>query len=150
MIPIVALAISWSLTPAPLAFELSRSLLVIGGGYVAAELARMFARAGVKATLGPSRLLPQAEPEIGAALTGYFTDGRNRVVSGILNRAIRKIEKCIWLGITRHALDMTIDADRVLIARGARPNIEGLGLTEHGIDLSPRGGGIVVYDRMRT
>jgi len=51
--------------------ELPRSLLVMGAGYIGAELAQMFARAGVKVTLVcRSRLLPEAEPEIGAALTG--------------------------------------------------------------------------------
>lgn len=55
--------------------ELPRSLLVIGGGYVGAELAQMFARAGVEVTLVcRSRLLPQAEPEIGAALQRYFEE----------------------------------------------------------------------------
>ncbi|ASY74271.1 Mercuric ion reductase (plasmid) [Sinorhizobium fredii CCBAU 83666] len=53
--------------------ELPRSLLVMGAGYIGAELAQMFARAGVKVTLVcRSRLLPEAEPEIGAALTGVF------------------------------------------------------------------------------
>ncbi|MFH1557705.1 MAG: FAD-dependent oxidoreductase, partial [Pseudomonadota bacterium] len=73
--------------------ELPRSLLVTGGGYIGAELAQMFARAGVKVTLVcRSRLLPEAEPEIGAALTGYFEDEGITVVSGIAYRAIRKTE----------------------------------------------------------
>lgn len=130
--------------------ELPRSLLVIGGGYIAAELAQMFARAGVEVTLVcRSRLLPQGEPEIGAALTGYFADEGITVVSGIGYRAIRKTENGIALSIAHDGQDMAINADRVLIATGRAPNIEGLGLTEHGIALSPRGG-IVVDDRMRT
>lgn len=63
--------------------ELPRSLLVIGGGYIGAELTQMFARAGVKVTLVcRSRLLPEAEPEISAALTGYFEGEGITVVSG--------------------------------------------------------------------
>ncbi|MGG6496511.1 UNVERIFIED_CONTAM: FAD-dependent oxidoreductase, partial [Bacteroidetes bacterium 56_B9] len=55
--------------------ELPRSLIIVGGGYIGAELAQMFARAGVKVTLVcRSHLLAEAEPEIGAALTGYFED----------------------------------------------------------------------------
>lgn len=130
--------------------ELPRSLLVIGGGYIGAELAQMFARAGVKVTLVcRSRLLPHAEPEIGAALAGYFADEGITVVSGVAYRAIHKTENGMALGIARDGQNMTIDADRVLIATGRTPNIEGLGLTVHGIALSPRGG-IVVDDRMRT
>ncbi len=130
--------------------ELPRSLLVVGGGYIGAELAQMFARAGVKVTLVcRSRLLPEAEPEIGAALTGYFEDEGITVVSGIAYRAIRKIENGIALDVSRDGQNTTIDADQVLITTGRAPNIEGLGLTEHGVALSPKGG-IIVDDRMRT
>ncbi|WP_180489963.1 FAD-dependent oxidoreductase, partial [Escherichia fergusonii] len=130
--------------------ELPRSLLIIGGGYIGAELAQMFARAGIKVTLVcRSHLLPEAEPEIGAALTGYFEDEGITVVSGIAYRAIRKIENGVALDIARDGQNTTIDADQVLITTGRAPNIEGLGLTEHGIALSPKDG-IVVDDRMRT
>jgi len=130
--------------------ELPRSLLVIGGGYIGTELAQMFARAGVKVTLVcRSRLLPEAEPEIGAALTGYFQDEGISVISSIAYRAIRKTENGIALDISRDGQNTTIDADQVLITTGRAPNIEGLGLTEHGIAVSPKGG-IVVDDRMRT
>ncbi len=129
--------------------KLPRSLLVIGGGYIGAELAQMFARAGVNVTLAcRSRLLPETEPEIGAALTGYFVEEGISVVSGVAYRGIRKIENGIALSIVRDGHDMTIEADRVLIATGRTPNIEGLQLAEHDILVSPKG--IVVDDRMRT
>jgi len=130
--------------------ELPRSLLVVGSGYIGAELAQMFSRAGVKVTLVcRSRLLPEAEAEIGAALTGYFQDEGISVISGIAYRAIRKTENGIALDVSRDGQNTTIDADQVLITTGRAPNIEGLGLTEHGIAVSPKGG-IVVDDRMRT
>jgi pyruvate/2-oxoglutarate dehydrogenase complex dihydrolipoamide dehydrogenase (E3) component len=130
--------------------ELPRSLLVIGGGYIGAELAQMFARAGVKVTLVcRSRLVPEAEPEIGAALTGYFEDEGIAVVSGIAYRAIRRTETGIALDVVRDGRDTTIGADQVLVTTGRTTNIEGLGLAEHGIALSPKGN-IVVDDRMRT
>jgi mercuric reductase len=49
--------------------RLPKSLLVIGGGYIGCELGQMFARAGVKVTIAfRTRLLPEAEPEIGEAV----------------------------------------------------------------------------------
>jgi len=130
--------------------ELPHSLLVIGGGYIGAELAQMFARAGVKVTLVlRSRLLPETEPEIGAALTGYFEEEGITVFAGIAYRAIRKTAGGVSLTVTRDGQDIAIDADRVLITTGRTPNIEGLGLAEHGITVSAKGG-IVVDDRMRT
>src|SRR5690606_10366059 len=54
---------------------LPKSLLVVGGGFVGAELAQMLARAGVEVTVVcRSRLLPAAEPEMSEALTRYFRD----------------------------------------------------------------------------
>lgn len=130
--------------------ELPRSLLVIGGGYVGAELAQMFARAGVKVTVVyRSRLLPEAEPEIGAALTGYFEGEGITVVAGITYREIRKTESGISLTVARDGQDVTIDAGQLLLATGRTPNIDGLGLAGHRIAVSPTGG-IVVDDRMRT
>ena len=130
--------------------ELPQSLLVIGGGYIGAELAQMFARAGVKVTLVcRSRLLPEAEPEIGAALTGYFADEGLDVVSGVAYRAIRMTESGVALEITRDGRNMTIDVEKVLVASGRTPNTEGLGAAEFGVALSSKGA-IVIDDRMRT
>lgn len=130
--------------------DLPRSLLVIGAGYVGAELAQLFARAGVKVTMVcRSRLLPEAEPEISAALTRYFGDEGISVMSGITYRAIGKTENGVALSVEREGRNITIDADQLLIASGRTPNIEALGVTEHGIAISPQGG-IIVDDRMRT
>src|SRR5206468_8923101 len=63
--------------------ELPRSMIVLGGGYVGAELAQTFARAGAAVTLVfRSRLLPEAEPEIGQALAGYLADEGVTIVGG--------------------------------------------------------------------
>jgi len=130
--------------------ELPQSLLVIGGGYIGAELVQMFSRAGVKVTLiCRSRLLPEAEPEIGSALTGYFADEGIEAVSGVAYRSIRKTESGVALAIARDGREMTVEADKVLIATGRTPNIERLGLKEFGVALSPKSA-IVVDDRMRT
>jgi mercuric reductase len=102
-------------------------LLIIGGGYIGAELAQMFARAGVKVALVcRSRLLPEAEPEIGAAPTEYFEGEGITVISGIAYGAIRKTGDGVSLTVTRDGQDRTIDADRVLIAAGRTPDIEAL------------------------
>lgn len=129
---------------------LPKSLLVIGGGYVGAELAQMFARAGVEVTLVcRSCLLPEAEPEISAALTRFFEDEGIDVVAGVAYREIRKTGEGIALMASRGARSITIEADQVLIATGRTPNVEGLGLAEHGIAVSSKGG-IVVDVHMQT
>lgn len=129
---------------------LPRSLLVIGGGYAGAELAQMFGRAGVAVTLVfRSKLLPKTEPEIGAALQSYFTGEGMRVVAGVSYRAIRETSAGIALDISRDGRPAVLEAEKVLIATGRAPNIEGLGLAEVGIELAGHGG-IAVDAHMRT
>jgi mercuric reductase len=129
---------------------LPRSLLVIGGGYVGAELAQMFFRAGVAVTLVFRRtLLPKTEPEIGQALQRYFIGEGMSVVAGASYRAIRETSAGIALAMSRDGRPAVLEAEKVLIATGRTPNIEGLGLAEVGIERAGDGA-IAVDAHMRT
>lgn len=130
--------------------ELPRSLLVIGGGFVGAELAQAFARAGVAVTIVcRSHLLPAAEPEVGEALSRYFRDEGIRVNCGVAYQFCRKTDKGVALCVRQGDKQETLEAERVLIATGRTPNTEGLGLAEAGV-AQIGNGGIEVDDRMRT
>ena len=131
--------------------ELPRSMIVLGGGYIGAELAQTFARAGVAVTLVfRSRLLPEAEPEIGSALATYLADEGIRIVGGIAYETARRTDDGgIALAITRDGRPEILTAERILVATGRRPNTETLGLAEAGVAATPAGA-IIVDDRMRT
>ncbi len=135
------------------AMELERlpaSMLVIGGAYVGCELAQMFARAGVRVTiLCRSRLLPEAEPEISKALTGYFRDEGITVRDGISYEGIQRTADGVALSIRANGGRETVEAEKVLLATGRRPNTEALGLAEADVDLTATGG-IKVDAWMRT
>ena len=130
--------------------RLPASLLVIGGGYVGCELAQMFARAGVRVTLAyRSRLLPEAEPEIGAALERIFR-GEGIELRGELGYSrLRRSETGVTLDALERGTPVALDAERALVATGRRPNTDGLGLETLQIALEPDGG-IQIDDRMRT
>lgn len=130
--------------------RLPKSLLIIGGGYVGCELGQMFARAGVEVTIAfRSRLLPQAEPEIGEALTRYFSEEGIVVRGGLAYRSIAHGPDGVALSVLVDGATEIIAAEQVLVATGRRPNTEGIGLKEGGVELLPNGG-IRVDDRMRT
>lgn len=131
--------------------ELPRSMIVLGGGYIGVELAQTFARAGVAVTLVfRSRLLPEAEPEIGSALVTYLADEGIRIVGGIAYETARRTDDGgIALAITRDGRPEILTAERILVATGRRPNTETLGLAEAGVAATPAGA-IIVDDRMRT
>jgi len=130
--------------------QLPRSLLVIGGGYVGCELAQMFARAGVGVSIVcRRRLLPAAEPEIGRALAGYFRDEGITVREGVAYRRICATSDGIALAIDEQQGEKTVEAERVLVATGRRPNTDGLGLAEAVVALGENGG-IRVDEHLRS
>ena len=130
--------------------KLPRSLLVIGGGFVGAELAQALSRAGVKVTIVcRSRLLPTAEPEIGEALSRYFREEGITLNCGAAYKLVRRSDRGVTLVVKTGDREDTLEAERLLIATGRAPNIERLGLAEAGVKQQDNGA-IQVDDRMRT
>jgi mercuric reductase len=130
--------------------NLPKSLLVVGGGYIGCELAQMFARMGVAVTLVTrSRLLPETEPEISAALTGYLRDEGITVETGLTYRRIARTEGGAALTVAVDGKEKRIIAERVLAATGRTPNTAGMRLADAAIDLTKKGA-IIVDDRLRT
>lgn len=126
------------------------SLLVIGAGYIGAELAQVFARAGVAVTVVSRRgLLPEGEPEISAALTQFLSDEGVRFVGGIAYERIERTAAGVRLIVTRDGARVEIEAEAVLVATGRRPNTDGLDLEAGGI-ATDRRGAVTIDDRMRT
>jgi mercuric reductase len=129
---------------------LPKSLLVIGGGYIGCELAQMFARSGVVVTLVTrNRLLPEAEPEIAEALTGYLEDDGVVVHTGLAYRSIERARGGVTLTIEKRGSPGKLHAEQILYATGRSPNTAGLGLAEASVKLTAKGG-IAIDDRMRT
>ncbi len=130
--------------------ELPRSLMVIGGGYIGCELAQVFARAGVEVTIVcRSRLLPQGEPEISEALSGFFGEEGIRIVDGVIYRDISQTDEGVVLRVTRSGEEMLLETEAAMSASGRTANTKGLGLSEAGVELNTDGG-IMVDECMRT
>jgi mercuric reductase len=129
---------------------LPKSLLVVGGGFVGAELAQVFARAGVKVTIVcRNRLLPAVEPEIGEALSRYFRQEGIALNCGVAYEFCKKTDTGVELCVRQEGRQEVLQAEQILIATGRAPNVEQLGLAEAGVR-QEKGGAIEVDDRMRT
>src|SRR3546814_901226 len=111
----------------------------------------MFSRAGVDVTLVcRSRLLPEMEPEIGAALTDYLSSEGITVFGNLAYQSVHKTaEGGSALTVLRDGVAETIVAERLLVATGRAPNVEDLGLIEAGVKQT-LSGAILVDDHMRT
>lgn len=129
---------------------LPASLLVVGGGAVGLEFATLFATLGVKVTVVEMlpRLAPLADEDVSAALH------RSLQLQGVkahLNTRITGLEAAadgLRASLQGPEGEATVEAEKVLLAAGRRPNSEGLGLEEAGVPYDRRG--IKVDERMAT
>ncbi|MEZ5997015.1 MAG: mercury(II) reductase [Hyphomonadaceae bacterium] len=129
---------------------LPKSLIVVGGGFIGAELAQMMARMGVAVTIVcRSRLLPQTEPEVSDALTEVFQREGMRVHCGVAYDVCREDAAGVTLCVKDDGALIELSAEKLLIATGRAPNVEGLGLAEAGVAQDQRGA-IIVDAQMRT
>lgn len=115
--------------------RLPASLVVLGGGYVAAELGQFFSRVGVPTTIliRGKHLLSHEDKDVGDALTFYFRQEGIRVESGAqLTRVERRgAEKVVHYLHEGHAKE--IAAQEIFYALGRVPNVAGLDLDKAGV-----------------
>lgn len=123
--------------------EVPESIVIIGGGYIAAEMGQALDRLGAKVTLiqrGP-RLLMKDDAE----LTDLLTDRlRNEDLTIHLNAEAVKAERTAegMKSVTiRHddGVETIVTAAEILVAVGRKANTEGLDLPRHGIELDDKG-----------
>lgn len=124
-----------------------RSLAIVGGGYVAVELAQLFQRLGTPVILiqRSPQLLAGHEPEVQAEIENILTgEGvQLRLRANVLGVA-RDGE-----GIAVSLEDGEVRAHRVLVATGRAPNTDELGLDVAGVARDERGF-VPVDDHLRT
>ncbi|WP_245439172.1 mercury(II) reductase [Bradyrhizobium sp. SK17] len=131
--------------------QLPRSLIVLGGGYVGAELAQTFARAGVGSrwsfAVGSCR---RPSPRSDRLSRATLADEGITVISGAAYDSVRRTDDGgVALAIIRSGRPDILTAERILVATGRTPNTETLGLAEAGVTQASSGS-IVIDDRMRT
>ncbi|WP_432558504.1 mercury(II) reductase [Granulicoccus sp. GXG6511] len=132
--------------------EVPESLLVLGGGYVALELAQLFARLGSTVTmLVRSRLASAEEPEVNQVLESVFADEGITVVRQAQLTTITQDEATGEVTATATVAGRTgqFRAQRVLVALGRRPVTEALDLETVQVQTGV-GGEIVVDDSLAT
>jgi dihydrolipoamide dehydrogenase len=120
--------------------ELPKRLLVLGGGPIGCELAQCFARLGSQVTQVEmvSRLLMREDPEVsGTVMARFREEGIDLLMEHTGKEFI--IENGEKLLIAEHkGQTVKIPFDHVLCAIGRSANINGYGIEELGIALSPR------------
>lgn len=137
----------WTNREATETTEVPASLIVLGGGAAGCELAQFFRRVGSRVVLVQSggRLLPRVDADAAALLLEAL---REDGVDVRLEARAERVEAG-GPGVRLHlAAGDTVEAERLLVATGRRPNVEGLGLEQVGVETTERG--IQVDERLRA
>ncbi len=141
--PVPGLAESGYLTNET-AFELEQlpeSLIVLGGRYIALELAQMFSRLGSRVTVlqRSPRILPTETEDLTSKLTGYLAEEGIEVVIGVTLSEISRKNNGVLVKAIINGAPKEFRASQILIATGRKPNTSGMGLEKAGLILDPRG-----------
>ena len=115
-----------------------RRLIVLGGGPVGAELAQATHRFGAEVAIveGADHLLSREPPALGRALGEALGNEGIDVRLGVHATRARRdgADYVLELGDGSE-----LRGDRLLVATGRRPRVEGIGLETVGIEANPRG-----------
>ena len=128
--------------------EVPRSAIVLGGGPVGVESARLLCGQGADVTLvePAERLLPSEDAPVGETIAGRLSEQGVAVRVGL--SAVRAARAG---GLVEVALEdgSTVRGERLVIAAGRRPRTTHLGLEAVGVELDD-GGAIRVDDQCRA
>lgn len=122
--------------------EQPKSLLIVGGGYIALELGQMFHRFGTEVTIierGPQLLGKGYEPEVGQSIGQILSDEGLRIVTNATIKRIRGDAAEIVATVLVGSGQREYRAEKILVATGRRPNTDNIGIERSGVALGPRG-----------
>jgi pyruvate/2-oxoglutarate dehydrogenase complex dihydrolipoamide dehydrogenase (E3) component len=132
--------------------EVPEHLVVIGGGYVGAELAQALRRFGSKVSIidRNGRLLHREDDDVTEAIGDLFHD---EGIELILNTRIKSVSgqsgQQVNIISEQNGVERTIEGTHILVATGRVPNTKDLGLEVAGVQVTDRGY-VNVNERLET
>jgi mercuric reductase len=132
--------------------ELPRSMLVVGAGAVGLEFGQMFARFGSQVTIVDAlgQVAPRSDTEAASELQAALeAEGIPILLESFVKSVVQEddgLRVSIAVGMDGEMRELRVE--RILLASGRIPNVEGLNLDAAGVHAERLG--IPVDDRMRT
>ncbi|MCG8415548.1 MAG: mercuric reductase [Pseudomonadales bacterium] len=121
--------------------ELPKRLLVVGGGPIGCELAQAFNNLGARVTqvdMAP-RIMPREDPEVSAAVAERFASDGIEVLTDHKLVRFEKADGIKVMEAEHQGETVRVEFDQVLLAIGRKANVEGFGLEELEMPLTPQG-----------
>jgi dihydrolipoamide dehydrogenase len=118
--------------------EIPASVVILGGGPVGVEMAQAFATlgAGVDLVEGMDHILPREPRSLGEALATAISGERLRIHLGHRASSVARDDGTY---VVRFEDGHELSAERLLVATGRHPRVDGVGLENVGIEAGSRG-----------
>ncbi|MBK5187417.1 MAG: dihydrolipoyl dehydrogenase [Gemmatimonadaceae bacterium] len=126
------------------------TMAIVGAGAVGCEFADVFNEFGTKVTILEAlpTILPLEDAEVAAELTRSFKKRGIDIVTGAKITGAKAGKDSVTISLAGpEKKELTVE--KVLVAAGRAPNVEGIGLEAQGVKLTDRGF-IKIDDQMRT
>ncbi|EEQ93486.1 dihydrolipoyl dehydrogenase [Brucella sp. ZJ1_1] len=129
--------------------KIPEKLAIVGGGYIGLEIGTAFAKLGAKVTVveATDRVLPQYDAELTRPVMARLKALGVEVLTGTSAKGLSKDEAGLEV-LTADGTTKTIEADRILVTVGRKPQTDGWGLSEIRLDMDGRF--IRIDERCRT
>ncbi len=130
--------------------EAPESIIVLGAGAVAVELAQFFLRIGTKVTLlqRSGHILSQGDEDLARPVEDRFREEGMDLFTGTkISKAAKENGRSV-IYFEHEGKEKRVEAETILQALGRRPNIDGLNLQAAGVETDR--GRVTVDSEMRT
>jgi dihydrolipoamide dehydrogenase len=130
--------------------ELPASAVIVGAGPIGMEFAHVWSTYGAQVTVVEmlDRALPLEDAEVSQEVERAFKRRKVQVLTSTRVQGIETTASGVKVTIAGEGGEQVLEAERALIAIGVRPNSEGVGLEEIGVQVDR--GTVAIDDHMRT
>jgi mercuric reductase len=121
--------------------DLPGSMVVIGANAIGLEMGQLFLHLGSRVTFLEAlpRVAPFEEPEISGVIAKVLRDEGAEVHTGATITRVQSESEHRIVVYERNGAEHRVEAERILVATGRRPNTRDLGLEAAGVELTERG-----------
>lgn len=131
--------------------ELPESIIVLGGSYIALEIAQMFSRLGSKVTIlqRSDRILSTEQADLTDELDKYFTQEGITIITGNIIQSVSEENNVVNVFTQVSGIEKKFSAQKLIVATGRKANTANMNLEDIGVTLE-HDGAIKVDEYMQT
>ncbi len=136
------------------AFELDtlpESIIVLGGSFIALEIAQMFSRLGSKVTIlqRSGRILSTEEEDVTSELSKHLNEEGLQIVTNNQIQNVREKNGVVTVVSLVDGVEQHFSAEKIIVATGRKANTNNMNLENVGIELE-KNGAITTNEYLQT